>query len=167
MQKGDTIFYVNSGREIDRYTVDKIDQTQNKAFVSCSFDLSDTNNAIKTSFSITDFCMRKLPRLFDNYDDALALKQKLDDDYERQRQIRFDKILEEALNSITIDTVEKHGILLKEKKTEYEPYYSDAPGGCWYEAKLYQYEGKQYIIAYKCIDTPELKKECIKFCERN
>ena len=161
MKIGDKVYYVNSGRQIDVYTVTKIDNDE--VFVECPID---DQLSIKTSFNINDFNNSKLPRIFDNESDAIKLKTKLDEDYEIERQNKFDKILEEALNSITLDTVEKHGILLKEKKTEYEPFYSDAPGGEWYEAKLYQYDGKQYIIAYKCVDTPELKKECIKFCER-
>lgn len=163
MKVGDKIYYVNSGRQIDIYNIDKIDQSTNNVYVSCPID---NQISIKTSFNINDFNNSKLPRIFDNEKDALILKGKLDEEYEKERQAKFDKILEEALNSVTLDTVEKYGTLLKEKKTEYESFYSDAPGGEWYEAKLYLYNNVYYIIVYKCTDYPTKRKECIKFCER-
>lgn len=161
MKIGDKVYYVNSGRQIDIYTVTKIENDE--VFIACPID---DQLSIKTSFNINDFNSSKLPRIFDNELDAIKLKRKLDEEYEKERQARFDKILEDALNSVTLDTVEKYGTLLKEKKTEYEPFYSDAPGGEWYEAKLYLYNGIYYIIAYKCTDYPTERKECIKFCER-
>jgi len=160
MNIGDNIYYVNSGREIDTYTVYNIED--DKIYVA-----ADIEPTIKTFFKLQDFKNNNLPRLFTDLDKAEQFKSKLDYEYEMERQRYFDKILEEALNSVTLSTVENHGVLLKEKKTEYDAYYSDAPGGCWYEAKLYLYENKKYIIVYKYSDiNDKVTRECIKFCEK-
>lgn len=82
-----------------------------------------------------------------------------------ERNSRFEEILEEALNSVTLTEVESNGKLLKSKRTEYEHEYHDADscGGDWREAYLYEYNKQKYIVMYKCTNFPFHKKECIRF----
>lgn len=164
MKTGDTIYYVNSGRQIDKYKIEKIENRE----VHVIYESEDGIVQLRANFNLDDFYANKCPRLFTKEEEALALKHKLDDEYEANRQARMDKILQEALESTTLSEVESHGVLLKTKRTDYENYYSDSPGGEYYEANLYQYNGVQYIVVYKIVDDSHGRrtKQCVQFSER-
>ena len=47
---------------------------------------------------------------------------KLSTEYEAKRQKEFDRILNDALNSVTLSTVEQYGTILKSKRSDYDNY---------------------------------------------
>ena len=163
MNVGEKIYYVNSGRMIDEYTITDIDG--DNIHVKCHIC---ADMFMEADFNLRDFTNGKCVRLFTDYNEAVAYKTKLDQEFEERRQQRFEEILEEALQSVTLDEVEKFGIILKEKQTDYEAYYSDSPGGTWTKAVLYLYEGKQYVIVHKYIEDKDgdVTKRCLTFSER-
>ena len=163
MQIGDEIYYVNSGNTIDTYIITNI--TNDTIHVEYPMD---EFAPLTASFNLTQFNKGELPRLFTDYKLAEQLVNKLSTEYEAKRQKEFDRILNDALNSVTLSTVEQYGTILKSKRSDYENYYSDAPGGEWFEANLCLYEGIHYIIVYKFIETKDndITKECIRFSEK-
>ena len=107
----DKVYYVNSSRTIDEYIV--IEINGNEALIGWVKD-----QKISTYIDISRIETSKYSRIFKNYDNALKLKAKLDKKYKEAIQKYYDSILEEVFNSVTLDQVEKYGILLKEKETK-------------------------------------------------
>lgn len=162
MKLGDTLYYVNSNRNIDKYVITDMDEDTSTIEIEiCSIDFP----LIKYRISGTDLSANELSmnsrRLFTNIDDALAFKKELDAKYEEQRQNYFDKLLDEVLNTPTLSDVEQKGKLLKTKET------SNSNIDEVIEANLYCYENDLYVVVYKSYkrhkDSTHYTRECISF----
>lgn len=76
------------------------------------------------------------------------------------------KIIDEALNSVTLDEVLSYGETIDDSG-EYDAFYSDAPGGQFTQLKIVKHNEKFYVYKEKVIEGMDLsqKRECIAFYE--
>lgn len=154
MKVGEKIYYINSALGIDEYIIANIDENNVVSLVSCLIPNLCTK--------MTKSEVNSSQRIFFHYDCALLEQSRLKEKYKEKRNSYFDSILEEALNSVILDEVERNGILLRSlEKDEIDEHY---------KASLYSYNAKRYIIVYKYTEKDEngkyKRKECIKFIER-
>lgn len=153
MNIGDKIYYVNSGLSIDKYEIINID---NEFIYMRALLLHD----LYINISLNDF--NKSPNFSLDYDKALERKIELQKIFEQEQQEYFDKILEETLNAVTLDQVEKHGVLLRKLETDKDDGH--------YKAFLYDYNKQKYIIVYRYTQKNKngkyKNKECVKFTKK-
>lgn len=154
MKVGEKIYYINSALGIDLYEIIDINCNNIVSLRSCLIP--------EICIEMTKSEVNSSQRIFFHYDCALMEQSRLKEKYKEKRNSYFDSILEEALNSVTLDEVERNGTLLrsleKDKTNEF------------YKALLYEYNNKKYIIIYKYTEKDEngkyKRKECIKFIEK-
>lgn len=78
---------------------------------------------------------------------------------------KFENILEQALNSDTMDEVLNYGEVLEDITEEIEKYFRDAEGGEEVRLRIIKYNGKIYCHKDRHITYPVFKSECIAFYE--
>ena len=154
MKVGEKIYYINSALGIDLYEIIDINCNNIVSLRSCLIPNLCTK--------MTKSEVNSSQRIFFHYDCALMQQSKLKEKRKEERDSYFDSILEEALNSVILDEVERNGTLLRSlEKDKIDERY---------KALLYEYNAKRYIIIYKYTEKDEdgkyKRKECIKFIER-
>lgn len=78
----------------------------------------------------------------------------------------MDDLLNEIDNSITSDQLFREGNIIDDTG-EYEQYYSDLPGGCYYRMRIVKHYEKHFVYKEKIVVAHDLseKKECVAFYE--
>lgn len=153
MNIGDKVYIANESG-VNTYIIDSIENDD----VEIRYDSDDLD--ISTSFSLKEYKSGQLNCLFIDYDKAMDKSKLLQQEMKDRKIAWYDKILEEALNSVTLSEVENNGELLRVKRKYPKDNEKDI---LYYTAYLYLYEGKRYVIVYKYLK--DSRKECIKFDE--
>lgn len=146
MHIGDKYFYLNSNNKIETLIVVDISRESD----SVRFEGIDENSKIVIHMrKLSD--VKKDRRYSTNYSDVFKYKDELMDNY-------YDRILRDALNSVTLDEVARFGSKLRSKQIFVRPELYTI------RSELYTYKEKLYVAVYR-ISEYNNKKKCILFKE--
>jgi hypothetical protein len=78
----------------------------------------------------------------------------------------WDELLDEVDKSIASDQLFQEGTIVDDSG-EYEQYYSDSPGGCYYRMRIVKHNEKHFVYKERIEIAHDLseKKECVAFYE--
>lgn len=133
MNIGDKLYLANDSG-VDTYIIDGIDCGEVLIY-------AESFPEIRSKFFIEKFESGELVNLFDNYDKAVERHKVIVQQFEERKQKYYEKILDEALNSVSLEEVKTNGKLLKSKREDKDLYS---------EALLYSYKGEMYVVINHC-----------------
>lgn len=154
LKVGEKVYYVNSGRQIDEYIVNR-ELSDDKVELKW---VGDLHIVVTVHRDIS-----KLPQIFDNKEDAIRRKEEMDAEYKMEEYSRINDILSLALAYVNLVDVEKEGVVLGRKVVEFHTLAEDGvtPVSGYHEAVLYNYKDIHYIAVYRKIEDEPVR--CILF----